>query len=346
MIRFPLIILVSLLAHALTKAQEPFTLKGTIDTTENAIYYFYYEVGDSGITDTVRLKKGGAFEISGYIEEPSRLFVSIEDKYNPRVVGDFIVYQGWLEPGKEHIFKGFRDWQKGWDNFEISDSKTDSLSREWSKLSVLEDKEEITRAQSRFIEEHLGSYYVLQVLYGKLRNDEDLTRVRDLLSRIPAHLQSTFKYKKSLDMLAVKDNISIGSVFPDFEQADTSSNMQRLSDIRKNKFILVDFWASWCGPCRAENPHLVKAYNQYHEKGFDIIGVSLDKDRDEWIQAIHDDKQVWHHVSDLKGFDNEVAKSLYIRSIPSNFLLDPTGKIIARDIRGEELTRLLGEILN
>ncbi|PRD54020.1 TlpA disulfide reductase family protein [Sphingobacterium gobiense] len=346
MTRFSLIILISLLTHALTKAQEPFILKGTIDTAENAIYYFYYEVGDSGITDTVRLKKGGAFEILGHIEEPSRLFVSIEDKYNPRVVGDFIVYQGWIEPGKEHFFTGFKGWQKGWGNFEISDSKTDSLSREWSKLFKLDNKEESTRAQSRFIEEHLDSYYVLQVLYGKLRNDEDLPLVRDLLSRMPAHLQNTFKYKKCLDMLTVKDNISIGSVFPDFEQADTSSNMQRLSDIRKDKFILVDFWASWCGPCRAENPHLVKAYSRYRAKGFDIIGVSLDEDRDKWIQAIHDDKQVWHHVSDLKGFNNAVAKSLYIRSIPSNFLLDPAGKIIAKDIRGEELTRLLGEILN
>lgn len=346
MIRFSLIMLASLLTNVLTKAQEPFTLKGTIDTTENAVYYFYYEIDDSGITDTVRLKEGGAFEISGYIEDPARFFISIEDKYDPRVIGDFIVYEGWIEPGKKHIFTGFRDWRKGWKNFEISDSKTDSLSRKWLKLRDLDNKEESNRAQSRFIEDHLDSYFVLQVLYAKLRNDEDLPLVRNLLSRMPAQLQNTFKYKKSQDMLAIKDNLSIGSIFPDFEQADTSSNMQRLSDISKDKFTLVDFWASWCGPCRAENPYLVKAYNEYHEKGFDIIGVSLDEDRDKWIQAIHDDKQVWHHVSDLKGSNNAIAKSLYIRSIPRNFLLDPSGKIIAENLRGEELIQLLYDILN
>ncbi|WP_165793007.1 TlpA family protein disulfide reductase [Sphingobacterium haloxyli] len=346
MTRFSLIILVSLLTHALTKAQEPFTLKGTIDTTENAVYHFYYEVGGVGVRDTIQLKQYGAFEISGYIKEPTFVYISIEDKYNPRVVGDFIVYETWVEPGREHIFNGFRDWKKGKRNFEITDSQTEVLARKWLKLRDLEDTEKKASDQSCFLEEHLDSYFVLQVLYDKLRRNEDLSLVRDLLSRMPAHLQNTFRYNQCQDMLAVKDNLSIGSIFPDFEQADTSSNMHRLSDIRKNKFILVDFWASWCGPCRAESPYLIEAYNRYHKKGFDIIGVSLDEDRERWIEAIHEDKQTWHHVSDLKGFDNAVAKSLYIRSIPSNFLLDPTGKIIARDIRGEELTRLLGEILN
>ncbi|PRD49007.1 hypothetical protein C5745_03485 [Sphingobacterium haloxyli] len=310
------------------------------------MYYFHYEVDDSRITDTVRLKKGGAFEISGHIKEPSRLFISIEDKYDPRVVGYFTVYRGWIEPGKEHIFKGFKGWQKGKENFEISDSETDSLYRKWLQLLRIDNKEKRILAQSRFIDEHLDSYFVLQVLYAKLRNDEDLSLVRELLLRMPAHLQKTFKYERSLDMLAVKENLSIGSFFPDFEQTDTMSAMLRLSNIRTDKFILVDFWASWCGPCRAESPYLIEAYNRYHKKGFDIIGVSLDEDRERWIEAIHEDKQTWHHVSDLKGFDNAVAKSLYIRSIPRNFLLDPAGKIIAIDIRGEELTRLLGEILN
>jgi thiol-disulfide isomerase/thioredoxin len=104
---------------------------------------------------------------------------------------------------------------------------------------------------------------------------------------------------------------------------------------------LVDFWASWCGPCRAENPNVVKAFNAYKAKGFTVLGVSLDQDKNKWLDAIKKDGLAWTHVSDLKYWNNEVAVKFGIQSIPANFLIDRNGVIIGRDLRGEDLERFL-----
>jgi thiol-disulfide isomerase/thioredoxin len=112
----------------------------------------------------------------------------------------------------------------------------------------------------------------------------------------------------------------------------------------------VDFWASWCGPCRRENPNVVKVFNKYKDKGFTILGVSLDDEKsngkEKWIAAIHKDGLTWTHVSDLKYWQNAVSTSYGVQAIPQNFLLDPTGKIIAKGLRGEDLEKKLGELLN
>ena len=109
--------------------------------------------------------------------------------------------------------------------------------------------------------------------------------------------------------------------------------------------VLVDFWAAWCGPCRAENPNLVAVYNDFHDKGFDVLGVSLDNNKEAWLKAIEDDKLDWTQVSDLGYWDNEVSNLYAVRSIPANFLLDADGKIIAKGLRGEKLREKISELL-
>ena len=134
-----------------------------------------------------------------------------------------------------------------------------------------------------------------------------------------------------------------GALAPDFVQNDPDGKQVNLSDF-KGKYLLVDFWASWCGPCRKENPHVLKLYNKYHDMGFDVLGVSLDKKMDPWLKAIEKDKLVWNHVSDLKGWGNEVAGMYGVKSIPHTVLLDKEGRIIARNLRSNTLAVELKKI--
>lgn len=136
---------------------------------------------------------------------------------------------------------------------------------------------------------------------------------------------------------------STGSEAPVFTMNTPDGNPLSLQSLR-GKVVLIDFWASWCGPCRRENPHAVEAYQKYHDKGFDILGVSLDKTKDRWVDAIEKDGLIWHHVSDLKGWQNAAAQLYGVRSIPHTVLLDREGKIIARELRGDALTAKLEEI--
>ncbi|WP_176133165.1 TlpA disulfide reductase family protein [Hymenobacter sp. CRA2] len=144
---------------------------------------------------------------------------------------------------------------------------------------------------------------------------------------------------------SIKD-VALGAVAPDFTQKTPEGKAVSLKDYR-GKYVLVDFWASWCGPCREENPAVIKAYNAYKGRKFEVLGVSLDdeKNRAKWLQAVKDDKLVWTQVSDLRGWENEAARRYHVQSIPQNYLIDPTGKIVAVNLRGEQLQATLARLL-
>jgi peroxiredoxin len=147
------------------------------------------------------------------------------------------------------------------------------------------------------------------------------------------------------DMVEKMRATAIGQVAPEIELPNPEGQLVKLSSLR-GKYVLVDFWAKWCGPCRQENPNVVRAYQAYKDKGFTVFGVSLDRNKQDWLRAIQEDNLTWTHVSDLKYFQSEAAIAYNITGIPFSLLLDPNGVIIAKNLRGPELHRKLAEVFN
>ena len=148
------------------------------------------------------------------------------------------------------------------------------------------------------------------------------------------------------DRVLILKSVAVGMPFKDFEQEDPDSNLISLSSKVGAKVLLVDFWASWCAPCRVENPHIVAVHNDYKDKGFDVFGVSFDTNKEKWLEAIEVDKLYWTQGSDLKGWGNAAGKLYGVQSIPHSVLLDENGTIIAKNLRGDDLRQKVAELLD
>jgi len=199
----------------------------------------------------------------------------------------------------------------------------------------------------KFAESHLNSFAGLYAYHMYvLDNHFEPAKVEPLFHRFSAALKSSPLGQRTAEKIEIGKRRQAGAKATDFTQNDLNGKPFTLSSLR-GKYVLVDFWASWCVPCRAENPNVVKAYHELKGKNFEIVGVSLDYPGSQavWAEAVRKDGLPWIHVSDLKGWKNEVAVMYGINSVPQNLLIDPQGMIIAKNLRGEALTQKLKELI-
>ncbi|MDO6603970.1 TlpA family protein disulfide reductase [Arenibacter palladensis] len=214
-------------------------------------------------------------------------------------------------------------------------------------LITINDEMAFTAAKvnNKFIEEYPNSYESLLRLEVETMKKLGPIETAEIFSRLNKKLQESDEGKAISDFIKVNKRPKIGEKFVDFELNDTKGQPVRLSNIM-GKYTLLEFWASWCGPCRVFNPELVEEYHKYKDKGFVILNVSLDTDKENWLKAIEKDGIEWHNVSDLRGFNNQAALIYGVDAIPENFLINDNGVVIARLLRGEKLKNKLQELFS
>ncbi len=238
-----------------------------------------------------------------------------------------------LKQRKDSIYKEMEELGKM-----VTDNNRDSLFVVYEKMI----DEEVKINQS-FIKDYPNSYESLTVLHQSTMKKLGAKETHKLFSKLSKALQLTKEGKSISRFIDLNKNPKIGDKFVDFEQLNNKGEAIKISEV-KGKYTLIEFWASWCGPCRAFNPELVKEYKLYKAKGFEIVGISLDSNKERWLKAIENDGLIWQNISDLKGLDNEAAIIYGISAIPDNFLIDENGVIIARYLRGDNLKQKLKEL--
>ena len=348
-------------------AQNGYTITGTAEGTVKGDTIFLCEMqGWFAMVplDTAIVKKG-KFEFTGQFDGCTHRYLLAMHK------GENVATAAILLENAPISVQMFKDEKKNiivggpsarlWDEYERGAKEFDDrMAADWSvclDTLVTEDNKIKERLlvntysadrknyAKRFMLQHIGTP-VADYLLAQTQSDFTKEEQEQLLKLFGQQKQQFYVYKGIMAQRAIDQRTGIGAQFTDFSMPDPKGKMISVSDyVKKNKYTLIDFWASWCGPCRAEMPTVVKAYDLYHAKGFEVVGVSLDNNKEAWIKAIDQLKMPWPHMSDIKGWGCAGAALYNVKGIPANVLIDQQGKIVAKNLRGQDLLDKMAELL-
>ena len=301
--------------------------------------------GQSGASEITSEVKGGKFTFKGKMERPDFKIILFNkqppyitlflDNSVVNIVGDkATIDKAKVSGSASHTaFDQFNTSLEPYQSVFAESGEYDSAMNE-KAMSLLRE----------FVSSHTGSYITPLAIIRFNQIADDVLKTEELYNLLQPNIKASAMGQYIAQQVAEGKVNGAGTLLPDFSQPDTSGISVSLSSLRGN-YVLVDFWASWCGPCRQENPNLVAAYKKYKSKNFTVLGVSLDKAKPAWIDAIQMDGLTWTHISDLQGWQNAAAQQFQIFSIPQNFLIDPQGKVVGKNLRGAALDRKLAKIL-
>lgn len=342
-------------------------VEGTITKFEGKYLYAHHQGSQQEILDSTKVISG-KFAFNLKVSEPELYWITTERSGNPQqsvmffpdkapmkavVKGDSLPYSVVEGGNTQKDYYEYRALvnsfvmvqQKMQSDFNVAVQNNDvntqnAIRAEYQNLNV-----QYLGGIRQYIKNHPKSVISGYIICTDLNNPQiPFTEVEQCVGFLDKEIAQTKYAKQAIQRIETFRGSQVGYKANNFTQPTPEGKMVSLSDF-KGQYVLLDFWASWCRPCRMENPNVVAAYNRFKDKGFTVLGVSLDSNKEPWVNAIQQDRLTWTHVSDLKGWGSDVGRLYNVTGIPQNFLLDKEGKIIAKDLRGPALDEKLQEVL-